>query len=69
MSKRKKWILIISIPVLLIVVLGGGYATYLYKKTEDTVTDSHEDIGRKNKTSALREEKVDPVEDNVSVLL
>ncbi|MFD2760918.1 LCP family protein [Lentibacillus juripiscarius] len=68
MSKRKKWILIISIPVLLIVVLGGGYATYLYKKTEDTVTDSHEDIGRKNKTSALREEKVDPVEDNVSVL-
>ncbi|TFJ90259.1 LCP family protein [Lentibacillus salicampi] len=68
MSKKKKWTLIIVIPLVLIIIVAGSYAIYLYNKTEDMVSDSQEKVGRENETSDLREEAVDPVEDNVSVL-
>ncbi|SFA99466.1 transcriptional attenuator, LytR family [Lentibacillus halodurans] len=68
MSKRKKWTLIIAIPLLLMIIIGAIYVNYLYNKTENMVTDSQEKVGRENETSELRSKSVDPVEDNVSVL-
>jgi LCP family protein required for cell wall assembly len=68
-GKFKKWILTIGITLLFLLSAATGYAAYLYNKTEDLVTDSFEDTGRENETSDMREEKVDPVDDHVSVLL
>ncbi|MFA1821415.1 LCP family protein [Virgibacillus oceani] len=68
-GKLKKWILTIGVALLFLLSIGVGYAAYLYNKTEDLVTESFEDTGRENETSDLREGKVDPVEDHVSVLL
>lgn len=65
---KKKWLLYCGIIIVTLVIAGVGYTFHLYNKTEDVVKESHEDVGRENKTSELREEKVDPVEDNVSVL-
>ncbi|WP_010531653.1 LCP family protein [Lentibacillus jeotgali] len=68
MSKKKKWTLIIGIPLLLFIIAAGSYAAYLYNKTENMVSESQEKTGRENETSKLRSEAVDPLEDNVSVL-
>ncbi|WP_164218492.1 LCP family protein [Virgibacillus sp. YIM 98842] len=68
-GRLKKWILIIGIPLIFLLSIAAGYAAYLYNKTEDLVTESYDDTGRENETSDMREEKVDPVEDHVSVLL
>ena len=68
-SKLKKWMITIGVALLFLLSVGAGYAAYLYNKTEDLVTESFEDTGRENETSEMREEKVDPVEDHVSVLL
>ncbi|WP_246202496.1 LCP family protein [Virgibacillus doumboii] len=65
---KKKWVLYSGIVIAVLIIAGVGYGLHLYNKTEDIVKDSQKDIGRENKTSELREEKVDPVEDNVSVL-
>ncbi|QKY70405.1 LCP family protein [Lentibacillus sp. CBA3610] len=68
MSKKKKWTLIIAVPLLLVIIAAGSYAAYLYNKTENMVSDSQEKVGRENDTSELRSETVNPVEDNVSAL-
>jgi LCP family protein required for cell wall assembly len=68
-GKLKKWILTIGISLLFLLSIATGYGAYLYNKTEDLVIDSYEDTGRENETSDMREEKVDPIEDHVSVLL
>ncbi|GAB3805786.1 LCP family protein [Virgibacillus kimchii] len=68
-SKLTKWILILGIPLFFLISIATGYAVYLYNKTEDLVTESYDDTGRENETSDMRAEKVDPVEDHVSVLL
>src|SRR5699024_8596952 len=47
---------------------GCSYAAFLYNKTSNMVEESHEETGRVNEQSAMREEIVDPVEDNVSIL-
>ncbi|TRM10627.1 LytR family transcriptional regulator [Lentibacillus cibarius] len=68
MSKRKKWLIVFGVCMLLVVAGGVGYAMHLYDKTEETVTESQKKISRDHNTSELRVEEVDPVEDNVSVL-
>ncbi|TMN21766.1 LCP family protein [Lentibacillus cibarius] len=68
MSKRKKWLIVFGVCMLLVVAGGVGYAMHLYDKTEETVTESQKKISRDHDTSELRVEEVDPVEDNVSVL-
>ncbi|MFD2870713.1 transcriptional regulator [Kurthia sp. 3B1D] len=45
----------------------GGYAYYLYEKGEKAVAESY-DAGRDVKSS-LREEEVEPLEDNLSILI
>lgn len=66
-GSKKKWIWI-SVSVILILLLAGvGYGAYLYHKTASMVDESHE-TSRDEEQSALRDETVDPVTDNVSVL-
>lgn len=65
---RQKWIWIIGSLILITLISGGVYFTHLYNKTSVVVEDSHEKTGRDNDISALRDEVVDPVTDNVSVL-
>ena len=66
---KKKILLYTGIPVLAILITILSYGVHLYTKAEKAVDDSYEEIGRENETSDLREEAVDPVEDNVSILI
>ncbi|WP_099159470.1 LCP family protein [Virgibacillus ndiopensis] len=68
-KKRKKRYLYILLPTLIIILTIASYGIHLYTKAQSTVEDSYTDVGRENETSELREEAVDPVEDNVSVLI
>jgi len=73
-DKKKKFFtkrtVFFSILFVIIILLGSGvgYTVHLYHQTEEMVSDSHEKVGRVNETSQLRDTKVDPIEDNVSVL-
>lgn len=63
----RKRALIILIPMLVVLFSLLGYGTYLYTKAESVISDSYKDDGRDK--SDLREEQVDPSEDNVSILI
>lgn len=64
----KKWLLFIGLCVIFILTIGIGYAAYLYNKTAEMVKHSHQAVGRDDEKSKLRDNAVDPVEDNVSIL-
>lgn len=64
----KKWIKISVMLFLILLVAGGAYGGYLYNKTSHMMDDSHEEAGRNDGHSAMRDEAVDPVTDNVSIL-
>src|SRR5690625_2398006 len=65
---KKKWIWITVSIILILLISVGAYAAHLYNKTSNVIEESHEKVGRDNEHSALREEAVDPIEDNVTVL-
>ena len=67
-ASKKKWIWFIASIILILLIAGCSYAAFLYNKTSNMVEESHEETGRVNEQSAMREEIVDPVEDNVSIL-
>jgi len=67
-SKKKSFFKWAGIVLLVILLAVGTYGGYLLMKAKDVVNDSYEDDGRGNK-SALRDTDVDPVTDNVSVLI
>ncbi|MFD2442747.1 LCP family protein [Bacillus sp. CGMCC 1.16607] len=62
---RKKWLLWILTPLLLILISGTVYGTYLYNKAEDVVSKSYKPIDR---TSTIRSKDVHPEVDNITVL-
>jgi polyisoprenyl-teichoic acid--peptidoglycan teichoic acid transferase len=65
-KKRRKRIFIwIIMPILILVLSGAGYATFLYKKAESVVNNSYKPVD----TTSKREKKVDPKMDNISILL
>lgn len=69
-GSKKKWIWFSVSIILILLISGGAYAAHLYNKTSTIVEESHEETGRIDERSALREddEVVDPVTDNVSIL-
>lgn len=67
-NTRRTTLKTVGIVFLLLFLAAGTYAGYLYVKAKDAVNDSYEDDGRGNK-SALREEGVDPLTDNISILI
>ncbi|WP_033827551.1 LCP family protein [Bacillus andreraoultii] len=65
-KKRRGPFRLIRNAVLLVIVAVVGYAAYLYFLTGSIFSKSYEDDWKK---SDLREERVDPTKDNVSVLI
>lgn len=63
-KKRKKIKLFIFVPLLVIILAGVGYGATLISKAKSVVEDSYEPIDR----DSLREAKVDPNIDDVSIL-
>ncbi|MBP1969377.1 LCP family protein required for cell wall assembly [Virgibacillus natechei] len=68
MFSIKKALLYSSVILIFLIGIGVGYAVYLFDRTSDTITESHEELGREDDRSSLRDDMVDPVEDNVSIL-
>ncbi|WP_096272575.1 LCP family protein [Paucisalibacillus globulus] len=68
---KKKILLFIAIPLSVLLIGGAVYAASIYSQAEKAVSESFEQVERKNnkETSDLREEVVNPIEDNVSVLI
>ncbi|ASN04131.1 LCP family protein [Virgibacillus necropolis] len=65
--KLRKRAYFILVPILVLFLSLVTYAAILYTKAESVFSDSYKDDGRAK--SELREEAVDPAEDNVSVLI
>lgn len=61
-----RWILIL-ISVLLIAIF--IYGTYLYRKAQEIALDSYENVDREHNKSNLRNTAINPLEDNVSILI
>lgn len=64
-KRRRRLFWFLVLPLLLIALVSTSYGTYLYKKAESVMGSSFFDARGK---SALRDKKVDPHIDNVSVL-
>ncbi|HAM80038.1 LCP family protein [Ornithinibacillus bavariensis] len=62
--RRRVYVLLIPIILFISVI---GYMIHLYATAETVFSDSHEEDGREK--SALRDARVDPKKDNVSVLI
>lgn len=69
MTRKKKIYLCVVLPIAIILAAITSYGIHIYTKAENTVEGSYEDIDREDKTSDLRDEEVNPIEDNVSVLI
>src|SRR5699024_3072312 len=66
---KKRMLLYILVPLLVVLLAGGSFFIHIYSTAEKAISDSYEHIGRDNEKSDLRKDAVDPVEDNVSVLI
>jgi polyisoprenyl-teichoic acid--peptidoglycan teichoic acid transferase len=64
-KSRKKWILWIVAPLLVLLLAGGTYATYLYNKAESAMGNSYQPLDRK---TTKRAKAVHPEFDNITVL-
>ena len=65
-SKKRKRLLYIFVPIIVLITATTVYAVNLVNKAEKTIADSYENNGREK--SDLRDEEVDPSQDHVSVL-
>ncbi|OCA88977.1 LCP family protein [Pseudobacillus wudalianchiensis] len=66
-QKRKRRIaFFILLPIVFLTFTAAGYGAFLYKKAETIFTGSYMDDGRKK--SDLRDAKVHPIKDNISIL-
>lgn len=68
-KRKKKLLLAIFIPIGIILIGVLTYGYHLYSTAQTTMEESYEDVGRKDETSTLRAETVDPVDDHVTVLI
>ncbi|SHF75526.1 LCP family protein [Ornithinibacillus halophilus] len=65
--KLRKRIYFMLIPLLIVIIGGSGIFISLWNKADAVVTGSYENDGRDK--SNLRQEKVNPKEDNISILI
>lgn len=69
-SKRKRKItLLVGISIIVLLISGISYATHIYLTAQKTAESSFEEVDRENDTSNLRDKAVNPIEDNVSILI
>lgn len=66
-KKKRRRRLLIFTPILILLATGGVYFYHLWGTAEKAINDAYENDGREN-GSDLREEKVSPATDNVSIL-
>jgi len=64
--RLRKWVTMVLILCLVAFIAVFSYGTYVYVKANSVLSDSFVDTGREQ--SDLREQPVDPTEDNISVL-
>ncbi|GGJ52031.1 LCP family protein [Virgibacillus salexigens] len=67
--KRRKLLIYAGIPLTLIIIAVLSYGYHIYSTAQDTADDSYQKVGRENEQSQLRHTAVNPIEDNVSVLI
>ncbi|MGJ9458126.1 LCP family protein [Oceanobacillus sp. CF4.6] len=65
--KLRKRVYYVLVPVIILFLTVLTYGAYLYTKADTVLSNSYEDDGKDK--SELREEAVDPTEDNVSILI
>lgn len=66
--RRKRIFWFVIFPILLFAGTGLSYGTYLYKKAAMTMDASYKEIEGRENGSNLRDDKVNPQMDNVSIL-
>lgn len=66
-SKKRTIIKVVIALALSVLICGSAYGIYLVKKAENAADDAFETAGDRDK-SDLREEQVEPLHDNVSIL-
>ena len=66
-SKKRTTLKIIITLALSVLICGSAYGIYLVKKAENAANNAFETAGDRDK-SDLREEQVEPLHDNVSIL-
>ncbi|MGF9964391.1 LCP family protein [Bacillus rhizoplanae] len=67
-NKKYKNLKIVAFVIVLFLVIGGGYTWFLVNKASSAVRNAAHDLERGDK-SALREQAVKPISNNVSVLI
>ncbi|EFI84772.1 LCP family protein [Listeria grayi] len=67
-KKRRRVLYWVLIPLMVIVLSGVGYGTYLFAKTKLAADNAFEDV-RDGKMSDLRTSEVEPIKDSFSILL
>ncbi|NEX77477.1 LytR family transcriptional regulator [Bacillus thermocopriae] len=63
--RKKRVLLWVFVPLLIILLSGAGYATYLMKKAESVLNKSYQPV----KATSMRETMINPDMDNISILL
>ncbi|WP_289890877.1 LCP family protein [Virgibacillus pantothenticus] len=66
---KKKLLFFLIIPLSLLLVATVSYGAHVYKTAQEAANKSYEKFERDGGKSALRDESVTPVDDNVSVLV
>ncbi|WP_100401644.1 LCP family protein [Bacillus sp. FJAT-42315] len=64
--RQRRLVFLVLLPLLFLTFTAAGYGAFLYKKAESVFKDSYLDDGRHK--SELRDAKVHPLKDNISIL-
>ncbi|WP_028400292.1 LCP family protein [Ectobacillus panaciterrae] len=67
-SKKRRILWFIVFPLILMIAGGIGYSSYLYSKAKAVANDAFTELNRGDK-SKKREKTVQPLKDNVSILI
>ncbi|MGM7634589.1 LCP family protein [Bacillus sp. Hm123] len=65
-KRKRRLVFLLLLPLLFLTFTAAGYGAFLYKKAESVFKDSYLDDGRHK--SELRDAKVHPLKDNISIL-
>ncbi|WP_110112549.1 LCP family protein [Bacillus sp. CGMCC 1.16541] len=65
-KRRRRMFLFILLPILIVGLSATAYGSYLFAKAKSVVSGSYEELDRQS--SPMREGKIDPKQDNISVL-
>ncbi|MBM7703969.1 LCP family protein [Metabacillus iocasae] len=66
-KRRKRLFLFILLPILIVGLSATAYGSYLFAKAKSVVSSSFEEVENRN-ASPMRDRKIDPKKDNISVL-